>query len=146
MENATATSVWWFRLICIILGMIEVDVFKTFCHFSRHKQVPSHRDFIERLVIILLRKRKEKVELQSLPHSSCSSGSTRGMTMVMMRTSDVECEDEHQIMSISQYLDARDSLADKPAKEELANVVPASLHLGRHMTCTHTHLEASRMI
>ncbi|KAL5516031.1 hypothetical protein EMCRGX_G001287 [Ephydatia muelleri] len=52
----------------------------------RHKQVPSHRDFIERLVIILLRKRKEKVELQSLPHSSCSSGSTRGMTMVMMRT------------------------------------------------------------
>ena len=54
MENAIETSNWWFRLMCTILGMIEVDTFKKFCHFNRHVQVPSHRNFIERLVIMLL--------------------------------------------------------------------------------------------
>ena len=49
MENAIGTSKWWFRLMCTILGMIEVDMFKTFCHFNRHIQVPSHRNFIEML-------------------------------------------------------------------------------------------------
>ena len=54
MKNANGTSKWWFRLKCTIFGMIEVDTFKTFCHFNRHIQVPSHRNFIERLVIMLL--------------------------------------------------------------------------------------------
>ena len=40
--------------MCTIFGMIEVDTFKKFCHFNRHIQVPSHRNFIERLVIMLL--------------------------------------------------------------------------------------------
>ena len=65
-------------------------MFKTFCHFNRHKQVPSHKDFIERLVIILLTNRKSGAPEPT--HSSCSSGSARGMTMVMMRTVMVECE------------------------------------------------------
>ena len=54
MENAIGTSKWWFQFMCTIFGMIEVDTFKKFCHFNRHIQVPSHRNFIERLVIMLL--------------------------------------------------------------------------------------------
>ena len=82
MENAIGTSKWWFWLMCIIIGMVEVDTFKTFYHFNRHKQVPSHRNFIERLVIMLLTNSKGGA---SLPHSSFNSGSTRGMTVMKMK-------------------------------------------------------------
>ena len=49
MENAIGTSKWWFRLMCTIFGMIEVDTFKIFYHFNRRIHVPSHINFIERL-------------------------------------------------------------------------------------------------
>ena len=111
--------------------MYEVDTFKTFCHFNRHIQVPSHRNFTERLVIMLLTNRKGDApeptpfQLQPTKRKRNDSGEDE--------ESDEECEVEHQIMSITQYLNARDngskaskrnSLAGQPAKrrnsEELA--------------------------
>ena len=90
MENAIGTSKWWFQLMYTILGMIEVDMCKTFCHFNWHKQVPSHRGFIERLVIILLTNRKSGApdpnpfQLQLRKHKRNDNGDDED--------SDVECE------------------------------------------------------
>ena len=95
MENAIGTSKWWFQLMYTILGMIEVDMCKTFCHFNWHKQVPSHRGFIERLVIILLTNRKSGApdpnpfQLQLRKRKRNDNGDDED--------SDVECEVEHQI-------------------------------------------------
>ena len=107
MENAIGTSKWWIWLMYTIFGMIEVDTFKTFCHFNRHIQVPSHRNFIERLVILLLTNSKSGApeptpfQLQLQKRKRNDSGEDED--------SDVECAVEHQIMSITQYLNARDS-------------------------------------
>ena len=112
-----------FRLMCTIFGMIEVDTFKTFCHFNRHTQIPSNRNFIERLVIMLLTNSKggapepTPFQLQLRKRKRTDSGEDED--------SDVGCAVEHQIMSITQYLNARDSgskaskrnsLAGQPAK------------------------------
>ena len=123
MENAIGTSKWWFRLMCTILGMIEVDMFKTFCHFNRHVQVPSHRNFIERLVIMVLTNSKGgapeptpfQLQLRKLKRND--SGEEE--------ESDVECEVEHQIMSITQYLNAKDSGSKASKRNSLAGEPPA---------------------
>ncbi|KAL5484079.1 hypothetical protein EMCRGX_G020521 [Ephydatia muelleri] len=108
MENAIGTSKWWwFRLMYTIFGMIEVDTFKTFCHFNPHIPVPSHRNFIERLVIMLLTNSKSGApeptpfQLQLRKRKRNDSGGDED--------SDVECAVEHLIMCITQYLNARDS-------------------------------------
>ena len=95
MKNAIGTSKLWFRLMYTILGMIEVEMCKTFCHFNRHMQVPFHRGFIERLVIILLTNRKSGApdpnpfQLQLRKHKRNDNGDDED--------SDVECEVDHQI-------------------------------------------------
>eukprot|EP00731_Ephydatia_muelleri_P033187 Em0026g7a len=140
MENAIGTSKWWFRLMCTIFGMIKVDTFKTFCHLNWHIQVPSHRNFIERLVIMLLTNSKSGApeptpfQLQLRKRKRNDSGEDED--------SDVECAVEHAIMSITQYLNARDSgskasnqnsLAGQPAKRRNSKEV-AKEHRALHGT------------
>ncbi|KAL5479368.1 hypothetical protein EMCRGX_G022883 [Ephydatia muelleri] len=121
MENAIGTSKWWFRLMCNIFGMIEVDTFKTFYHFNPHIQVPSRRNYVERLVIKLLTISKGGSPEPTPFHAA----STQEAQQNEDEDSDVECAVEHQIKSITQYLNARDSgskaskrnsLAGQPAK------------------------------
>ena len=126
--------------MCTIFGMIKVDTFKTFCHLNWHIQVPSHRNFIERLVIMLLTNSKSGApeptpfQLQLRKRKRNDSGEDED--------SDVECAVEHQIMSITQYLNARDSgskasnqnsLAGQPAKRRNSKEV-AKEHRALHGT------------
>ena len=119
--------------MCTIFGMIEVDTFKTFCHFNRHKPVPSHRNFIERLVIMLLTNSKggapepTPLQLQLRKRKRNDSGKDED--------SDAECEVEHQIMSITQYLNARESNS-RPAKRRNPEDL-AKEHWAAHGTAVH---------
>ena len=58
MENAITTHRWWFHMMHTLFGIIEVDAFKTFCYFNQHKSIPTHRDFVDQIVIMLLTNRK----------------------------------------------------------------------------------------
>ena len=140
MENAIGTSKWWFRLMCTIFGMIEVDTFKTFCHFNRHIQVPSHKNFIERLVIMLLKNSKggapepTPFQLQLRKRKRNDSGEDED--------SDVECAVEHLIMSITQYLNARDS-GSKASKQNSLAGQPAKRRNSKELAKEHRALRGT---
>eukprot|EP00960_Hanusia_phi_P063826 765588-Hanusia_phi.AAC.2 len=49
LENAIGTQNWRFRMMCTILGFIEVDAFKIYAECNRLKRAPIHRQFTETL-------------------------------------------------------------------------------------------------
>ena len=134
MENATGTSNWWFRLTCTISGMIEMDIL---LHQSAHTS-SIRQNFIERLVIMLLTNSKGDApkpipfQLQLRKRKRNDSGKDED--------SGAECKVAHQIMSITQYLNARDcsskasrrnSLAGQPAKRRNSKEI-AKEHRAAH--------------
>ena len=54
MEDYVGTNDRWFRCFCKVLGFIEVDAFKAYCHFNEHLSVPLHKNFVPILLFICL--------------------------------------------------------------------------------------------
>ena len=59
LECTVRTHDWWFRCLCTIIGMIEVDAFKAYSYFNEHKCTPKYQEFVEKLAIPLLTKKYE---------------------------------------------------------------------------------------
>ena len=67
MEDSVGTNDWWFRCFCTVLGFIEVDAFKAYCHFNEHLNVPLHKNLVDNLVIHLLTNRRHGAPAQIQP-------------------------------------------------------------------------------
>ena len=61
LERTIGIHEWWFRCLCIILGIIEVVAFKAYSYFNAHQCTPKHQECVEKLAIALLTNKYDRV-------------------------------------------------------------------------------------
>ena len=104
LEDPVGTNDWWFRCFCTVLGIIEVDAYKVYCCFNQHSLTPSHKKFLDSLVMQLLSNNQQGAPVQT---AYTASSRKRSIESVEEEAEDqeVECSSEtHDVLPLSQYI------------------------------------------
>ncbi|KAL5474749.1 hypothetical protein EMCRGX_G026742 [Ephydatia muelleri] len=64
-DSVGTNNDWWFRCFCTVLGIIEVDAYKVYCCFNQHSLTPSHKKFLDSLVMQLLSNNRQGAPVQT---------------------------------------------------------------------------------